>query len=206
MQITVSGKGLDVGQALTDHVENRLSDGIPKYLARVTDVNVVFSKEAHLFHTQIVANAGTHEHMIIKSHGDATEVYASFDQAADKLEKQLRRYKRKLTDHQNARTANAEQEILRQFEAKKYVLGEGEAEEVTEEAPLIIAEHTLPIETLTVSEAVMRLDLAELPALLFFSAAHGGLNVVYRRKDGNVSWVDPGPNAAAESTGVKKAS
>ena len=170
MQITVSGKGLDVGESLTQHVNARLEEGIEKYLDRVTDVKVVFSRESHLYRVDILVNPGTHSDITIKGQADSTDVYAAFDQTADKIEKQLRRYKRKLKNHHKARVSDA------LFEADKYVIADDKEEEAPEEdAPLVIAEKKTAIETLTVSEAVMRMDLANLPALMFFSSVHGGI-------------------------------
>lgn len=200
MQITVSGKHMDVGQSLTDHVNQKIAEGVSKYLDRVTDVTVVFSKEAHLFRADVLVNTGTHTGITIKGQAQLPDVYAAFDAAADKIEKQLRRYKRKLKNHHK--------DVLKDYEptmAKKYVLADDQEKPAAEEeAPLIIAEKTTSIDALTVSEAVMRMDLANLPALLFYNSVHGGLNVVYRREDGNISWVDPGVEAV--KTKLKKAS
>lgn len=185
MQIQVSGKQVEVGQALTAYVEQRLSASIPKYLDRVTHVDVVLSKEAHNFRVDINLSPGTHGHLAVKARGDAADAHAAFDVAADKVEKQLRRYKRKLNDHR------AEEATHR---ATKYVISQ--PEEVVEDSPLIIAEKETAIQSLTVSEAVMRMDLEDLPALVFFNKANGRLNTVYRRADGNISWVDPAKLAA----------
>lgn len=197
MQIKVSGKGVDVGEALRKYVEERLSAGIPKYLDRVTSVDVVLSREAHMFRTDIVANTGTHAGLVVKGRGDAGDAHASFDAAADKIEKQLRRYKRRLTDHHKHQVDAFDAAVEQQVRATKYVLASREEEEATEDAPLIIAEKATRIETLTVSEAVMRMDLADLPALMFYNKANGRLNTVYRRVDGNISWVDPEQQSAA---------
>ena len=196
MQITVSGKQVDVGESLRTHIETRLSEGINKYLERVTHVTVVISRESHMFKTDINVNTGTHSGIVIKSRAESDDVYACFDAAATKVEKQLRRYKRRITNHH----ARADERLLPQKEAikaKKYVI-EGRSEEEKEEpTPLVIAEKQTEIETLTVSEAVMRMDLADLPALMFFNSSHGRINIVYRRDDGNISWVDPEQHAAA---------
>lgn len=193
MQIKISGKQVDVGDALRGYIEERLSGGIPKYLDRVTMCDVVISREAHLFRADIVLNTGTHAGVIVKGRGEATDAHPAFDAAADKIEKQLRRYKRRLTDHHKEETGKTKEEA----QATKYVLASRNEEEATEDAPLIIAEKPTSVETLTVGEAVMRMDLADLPALMFFNKANGRLNTVYRRADGNISWVDPERVAAA---------
>lgn len=195
MQINVSGKQVDVGESLRAYVEKRLQDGISKYLDRVTLADVVISREAHNFRADIVLNTGTHSGVIIKGRGDAGDAHAAFDGAAERIEKQLRRYKRRLTDHHKSTRGD---DLAAEVEARatKYVLASrAEEEEAAEEAPLIIAEKATSVEWLTVGEAVMRMDLADLPALMFFNKANGRLNTVYRRADGNISWVDPEPQA-----------
>lgn len=191
MQITVSGKQVDVGESLRKYVENRLNNSIPKYLDRVTQCDVVITTEAHNFRADIVLNTGTHAGYTVKGRGDAGDAHAAFDAAAEKIEKQLRRYKRRLTDHHKGlRTDNPVS--ASEARATKYVLANRHDEEdAGEDAPLIIAEKATSIESLTVGEAVMRMDLEDLPALMFFNKANGRLNTVYRRADGNISWVDP---------------
>ncbi len=185
MQLQISGRHVDLGESFQSHVEKRLGDGLGKYLDRVTNVDVVVSKAAHAqYQVDIHGNTGTHSGISIKSQGSAGEIYAAFDDAATKAEKQLRRYKRRLKDH------NREGKIA---VAKKYVLQpeahDGELEE--KGAPVVIAEQATNIEHLSVSQAVMKMDLADLPALLFVNSGTGRINVVYRRVDGNISWVDP---------------
>lgn len=194
MQISVAGKGVDVGEALTNHIEAQIEEHVKKYIDRVTTVQVVVSREAHLFRVDITGNLGTHSGLVVRGRGQVSDVYAAFDEALEKVSKQLRRYKRKITNHhkgENEAPAYAVQ-------GKKYVISP-EAGEHDEEkqAGLVIAEKPTAIETLTVSQAVMKMDLQDLPALMFFNSAHGGLNVVYRRADGNISWVDPEQKKAA---------
>ena len=194
MQIQISGKGIDVGESLRQHVEKRLQEGVSKYSDRVTVIQVVISRESHLFRVDINANTGTHAGIIVKGRDSAGDVYAAFDASADKVEKQLRRYKRRITNH------HRDEESLKLVKATKYVLqSTGEADEAPEgeHAPLIVAEKATDVANFTVSEAVMQMDLLDLPALMFFNAANGRLNVVYRRADGNISWVDPQTNEAA---------
>lgn len=190
MQISVSGKGVDVGEALRTHIENQLEEHVSKYIDRVTSVHVVVSREAHLMRVDVSANLGTHAGLTAKSRGESEDVYAAFDQALHKIAKQLRRYKRKLTNHHKGGEGS-------HVRGTKYVLPPeaGEHEE-DNHSGLVIAETPTRIETLTVSEAVMKMDLQDLPALMFFNSAHGRLNVVYRRSDGNISWVDPEGKAA----------
>ncbi len=194
MQFHISGRHVDLGEAFQQHVEKRLQDGLNKYLDRIVSVDVVVSKEAHhQYRVDIHANTGTHAGLILKSQGGANEIYAAFEDAATKVEKQLRRYKRRLKDHHgNDRSS------LRAMNARKYILKpEMDSEELDEKgAPVVVAEKSTAIQTLTVSEAVMKMDLADLPALMFLNAGSGRANVVYRRVDGNISWVDPEEVAA----------
>ena len=195
MQFQISGRHVELGDAFQAHVEQRLTDGLSKYIDRIINVEVVVSKAAHSqFRVDIHANSGTHAGLILKSQGAAGEVYAAFDDAATKVEKQLR-YKRRLKDHH--RDEKMTQAI--KSGGTKYVLqAEAHDDELDEKAvPVVVAEKSTNIEKLSVSEAVMRMDLADLPALMFYNAGSGRLNVVYRRVDGNISWVDPQEAVAA---------
>lgn len=193
MQIHISGRHVDLGEAFRAQVEKRLRENILKYIDRITHVDVVVRKQGSMFRVDIHANTGTHAGLVVKSHGDEADIYAAFDDAATKIEKQLRRYKRRLKAHHNDEKAHA----LEAFAAKKYVLEAENHEELAEEADhVVIAETATSIERLTVSQAVMKMDLANLPALMFFNSAHGRINVVYRRLDGHISWVDPESVAA----------
>ena len=193
MQVNVSGKGVDVGAALRSHIENQLEEHVKKYIDRITQINVVVSREAHMFRVDITGNMGTHSGLVVRSRGEAGDAHSAFDDALAKTSKQLRRYKRKLTNHHKG---DAIPELPR-VSGKKYTLKpETGEQEDNKHAGLVIAEANTDISTMTVSEAVMKMDLQDLPALMFFNSAHGRLNVVYRRIDGNISWVDPESKAA----------
>jgi ribosomal subunit interface protein len=192
MKIIISGKHLEVGASLQAHIEKRLEDVVSKYLGRVVNLDVVIAREAHRFRADVNGNTGTSTGVIIKSSGVSEDVYAAFDVAAERVETQLRRYKRRLTNHHKHTDAAPAPVSLK---AKKYVL-ESHEEEANDDSPVIIAEKPTDIETLTVSAAVMKMDLADLPALMFFNSANGRINVVYKRADGNISWVDPEGKAA----------
>ncbi len=188
MRIQISGQNISLGSALQEHVETVLTGAVNKYFDRAIEADVVFHKEAHLFKADIRVNEGTGNGMMIRAEGKADDVYPAFDAAAEKIEKQLRRYKRRLKDHHKTPLSELS------LEAKKYVIPDHDAEDVTsesdEEVPLIIAEKQLAIETLTVSDAVMRMNLADLPAVMFVNKKTGDVNLVYRRHDGNISWVE----------------
>jgi ribosomal subunit interface protein len=197
MQIHVSGKGIDVGEALRTHIEQRLEQVVTKYIDRVTSASAVISKESHLFRIDINGNLGTHAGLVVKSTATGVDVYAACDAALDKIEKQLRRYKRKISNHHKLSHGGAEAAFM-PGKAKKYILSPdaGEHEDALPKG-VVIAEKAAEIGTMTVSEAVMQMDLQDLPALMFYNASHGGLNVVYRRADGNISWLDPEAQKAA---------
>jgi hypothetical protein len=134
--------------------------------------------------------------VVVQCHGEASDPYVAFDSAAEHLDKRLRRHKRRLRNHHRSPKEESESP-----DATDYVVAtvaeEEQAREASDDQPLIIAEMRTSIPQLSVSEAVMRLDLTDLPALLFRNSAHGNLNLVYRRRDGNVGWIDPDLAAAS---------
>lgn len=194
MQLSVKGKQLDVGDALRTHVDESLSRILDKYFGDALEVTVTLSRDAHLYRAVISAHVG--RGIQLEAQGEANEPYPAFDAAADRLSKRLRRYKRRLRDH-NSKAAEAAP-----LPAQQYILA-GEGPEESEDAsnadgqPAVVAEMTTEIPTLTVSEAVMRMDLANLPAMMFRNSAHGGLNMIYQRSDGNIGWIDPRGNRGA---------
>lgn len=203
MHLSVKGKHIDVGDALRTHVEVSLNSVVAKYFEKPMEANVVFSREAHLFKADISVHIG--RGILLQSTAEAAEPYPAFDTAADKIAKRLRRYKRRLRDHHNRRGEIVAAGDTESLAANQYIL-EAEREdhhvdghEEGPHQPVIIAEMAMAIDTLTVGEAVMRMDLAELPVLMFRSSAHGGLNMVYRRPDGNVGWVDPKGSQGADA-------
>ena len=184
MEISVIGKNLNVGDALREHVETNLKADVKKYFDRALHSTVTFSREAHRFRSDISVHAG--RGLVMQGGGSADDPHTAFDGALERIAKQLRRYKRRLRDHHKSR----ETEDL--VPVQQYVLAPEADEEVAAEAqPIVIAEMTAEIDTLTVSEAVMRMDLADSSVMMFRNRAHGGLNVVYRRQDGNIGWIDP---------------
>jgi len=184
MNITIKGKQMDVGDALRTYVDENLGLTVSKYFDRALDANVVFSREAHNFRADLSVHAG--RGVTMQGRADAADAHAAFDSALGRIAKQLRRYKRRLQDHQKqpyGEVMSAQYSIIQSVET--------EEEESLDHQPTIVADMPHEIATLTVSEAVMRLDLADAPAMMFRNRANGGLNVVYRRADGNVGWIDP---------------
>ncbi|MFP5514596.1 MAG: ribosome hibernation-promoting factor, HPF/YfiA family [Alphaproteobacteria bacterium] len=196
MQLTVKGKQLDVGDALRTHVADSLNAVVGKYFDKPIEATVILTKDAHLYKADIQAHVG--RGIVLQSAGDATEPYPAFDIACEKLAKRLRRYKRRLRDHHAAENGAAMPANYRVLEADADELHD-EVETVADGAhqPMVVAEMETSIATLSVSEAVMRLELAQAPALMFHNGAHGRLNMVYRRADGNIGWVDPAEKAGA---------
>jgi len=191
MQLSVKGKQLDVGDAWRGHVEANLPAVVAKYFDNAQDAQVILSREGSTFRVDITVHVG--KRIIVQSHGATGDAYSAFDEAGEHLGKRLRRYKRRLRDHHRDRSDEVES-----MPAQQYVLaGEGgAAETISDERdePVVIAEMETAIEILSVGEAVMRMDLANLPALMFRNRAHGGLNMVYHRDDGHIGWVDPRGN------------
>jgi ribosomal subunit interface protein len=187
MRFQISGRQIDIGEALQTHVKAELGEIVEKYAQRPTDCTVVFSRVAHLFHCECVLHLSTG--LNAQAKGQAPEIYAAFESCRERMEKQLRRYKRRLRSHHRDRTAPVE------FDGgSSYILA---ASEETEDAepdtlqPVVIAEMETKIPSITVGEAVMQLELAGHRMLVFRNEGHGGVNVVYRRDDGNIGWIDP---------------
>ncbi|NDE90457.1 MAG: ribosome-associated translation inhibitor RaiA [Alphaproteobacteria bacterium] len=188
MNIQVKGKQIDVGDSLRNHVQTQLQELVSKYFNAPLDATVVFSKEAHLYRADISVHAA--RGIVVQSNFAANDPYPAFDEAAGKIAKRLSRHKKRLLDMHHH---NDKQAAFDALVARKYVLNpetEDAGNPTESHTPLIVAETTTTIEHLTVSEAVMKLDLADVPALLFHNRAHGNLNMVYKRADGHIGWVD----------------
>lgn len=185
MQLQVSGKQVETSEALNTYVEDRLTTGIEKYFSNPIDGHIVFSRDGHGFRADASVHVGHGIH--VQSHASGNDVYAAFDSAAGRLEKQLRRYKRRLRNHHGKHKPSMDGIEA----AKSYILASEEEDSEENDNPIVIAESKTDILTMTVGEAVMRLDLANDPVRLFRNSAHGVLNVVYRRADGNIGWIDP---------------
>jgi ribosomal subunit interface protein len=189
---------------LRRHIEGSLGSILDKYFKTAIEAHVIVSKEAHLSRAEISIHIG--RGIVVNARAASSDVYLAFDAAAERLAKQLRRYKRRLRDHH----AKGREPAAAGERAMDYVLAPidddgaepeeagGEEAEVGEAngAPAVIAEMSTELPSLTVGEAAMRMDLAEAPVLLFRNRSHGELNLVYRRSDGNIGWIDPELDAA----------
>ena len=194
MQVQVTGKHVDVGEALRTRVTDELSSSIAKYFDRDGGgADVVVSREGPAFRVDCAVTLATGQQLTTQGLGG--DAHLAFDAALEKLSKRIRRYKNRLKSH------HGQQMAARQAENAAYVVfAEPDADDAEDESegeapsfpePIVIAETERPIRSMTVSMAVMELDLAEAQTIVFRNAAHGGLSVVYRRPDGNIGWIDP---------------
>jgi ribosomal subunit interface protein len=187
MDIRVSGHQLETGSALQSHVESRLSAIVDKYFSKALSSHATIGRAPHdRFSCDIVTHVM--QGLVLKGRGEAADAHVAFDGAADKIEKQLRRYMRRLQDRhsQAAHALRVEEAAYTVFEASDI-----EAEAPPPEAPVIVAEMQVDIPESTVSDAVMLMDLRNTPALLFKNSGTGRHNMVYRREDGTIGWVEP---------------
>jgi len=188
MRYKITGKQIDIGEALQVQVQDVMNGVVQKYAERPTDANVVFSKDAHEFVCEATIHLSTG--LTAQAKASANEIYAALDACSDKLETQLRRYKRRLKNHHHERS-----EPVSLSGASSYILAGSsngtEAEEPETLTPITIAEMETHVPSISVGEAVMQMELAGAPVLVFKNEGHGGINVVYRREDGNIGWIDP---------------
>jgi len=187
MSFRVTGKNVDVGTALQGYISERLSDNVEKYFNGSASGHVTIAKEGKSFRSDCIIHLSSG--MDLQAHGESPDPYISFDLAADRLEKRLRRYTRRLKEHHRKRSGPISGRDVSSFIIAPDA---GETDEPEDLNPAIIAESTAQVRDLSVGEAVMQLDLRDDAFLFFRNVSHGGLNVVYRRVDGNFGWIDPG--------------
>ena len=187
MDIVVYGKHLQIGASLEKYVKEHLRDMVTKYFKDAVNAHVTIEKEGHVFKTEIIVNEGTGQGVLIKSNAEEHDSYKSFSLANQKVEKQLRRYKTRIKNHKKHKGHDIES-----LSGTKYIINPLEDGDIEnhDKSPTIIAEKPSALEILTVKDAVMRMDLLNLPTLVFINSASKKLNVVYYRKDGNISWID----------------
>src|SRR5689334_12963424 len=190
MPFRVSGKNIDVGDALRARVNARIADTMGKYFDGGYSGHVTIEKEGFGFRTECAIHLDSG--ITLQAEGMAADAYASADQAAIRIEKRLRRYHRRLKGRAVTRVDGATSEMAPDVEAPSYVIAATAQEEDAETCnPVIIAESTTALKRLSVSEAVMELDMTGAPVMVFRHAGHGRVNLVYRRSDGNIGWIDP---------------
>jgi ribosomal subunit interface protein len=192
MSFRVSGKNLDVGDALRERVLARVAEAMGKYFDGGYSGHVTLAREGFGFRTECAIHLDSK--ITLHAEGMAADAYASADQAALRIEKRLRRYHRRLKDHRPERLDGSP-------DAASYVIAAPEEEseaDIDGFTPVVIAESTTALKRLSVSDAVTELDMTGAPVVVFRHAAHGGINVVYRRVDGHFGWIDPKPASAAD--------
>ena len=191
MPFRISGKNIDIGEALRARINARIADAMGKYFDGGYSWHVTVGKEGFGFRTECAVHldSGT----TLQAEGMAADAYASADQAAIRIEKRLRRYHRRLKDRPAGRTDGVRSEGAPDIEAPSYIIAapEHDNENIAEFDTVIIAESTTALKRLSVREAVMELDMTGAPAVLFRHAGHGRVNLVYRRADGHIGWIDP---------------
>ena len=189
MQITVSGKQVDLSDSLRTRVSDHLDAIASKYFDHALDVHVTFSRARSFFTCDINLHAG--RGLTLRAEGEAGDANTAFDDAAEHIAKRLRRYRRRVNEHARDMANRERPEAARQYVLRQEDTGaRGNGGDVATYAT-VVAEQTTEISLLTVGEAVMRMDLADQPVLMFRNSTTGELNVVYRRSDGNVGWIDP---------------
>jgi len=207
MQVQVTGKHVDVGEALRARVSDDLSNSIEKYFDRGGGADVVVTKEGNAFKVDCAVTLASGQQLT--THGVGGDAHMAFDAALQKMEKRVRRYSKRLKDHhyqaQAKQAETAAYFVLQPLEDEEDEDGAEDGVESFPE-PVVVAETEKEIRTMTVAMAVMELDLTESQTIVFRNAAHGGFSVVYRRPDGNIGWIDPDRNKASSGnadTGTK---
>jgi ribosomal subunit interface protein len=188
MEIQINGQHISIGNSLKAYAEERLDATVSRYFEHAVSSNVHFVKDGYRVKCDIKVHEGTGRHALTKSEGLCDDIYSSFDIALAKCEKQLRRYRSRLKDrHHKMKLSEAASEL-----ATKYIIQpqREDAEVDLEQNPIIIAENAIRVEDMTVSEAVMKMDLEHLPAVMFKNLKNGRMNMVYYKNDGNIAWVD----------------
>lgn len=188
MSLRVSGKHMEVGEAFKTRIEDRIDEALSKYFDNRASGHVTVEKSGSRFTTDCVLHLDSG--VVLQASGEAQEPDASFNAAAERIEKRLRRYKRRLKSHHADGAAKRDEEYAyRVLEA----LPEDDEEELPDDyAPAIVAETRMQLATLPVASAVLQLDLQDNPVYVFRNAGSGDVNLVYRRPDGNIGWIDPG--------------
>ena len=192
MPFRVSGKNIEVGEALRERIRARVLEALGKFFDGGFSGHVTVGKEAFGFNTECVVHLDSG--IVLRAYSMAADAYLSADQAAEKLEKRLRRYHGRLKDYHANSRGNGHAASDEPATAPDYVIaapGQEDDGEVTAFNPVIIAETATALKRLSVSEAVMQLDMTGVPVMVFRHASHGRVNLVYRRSDGNIGWIDP---------------
>jgi len=194
MDISVSGKQIDLSDALRTRVATHLEGIARKYFDRALEAQVTFGRARSFFTCDINLHAG--RGLSLRGEGEAADAPTAFDDAAEHIAKRLRRYRRRVNEHARDLANRERPEAARQYILRQEADGAAEPSAETDTFATVIAEQLTEISRLSVGEAVMRMDLADQPVLMFRNRTTGELNVIYRRPDGNIGWIDPGEPAA----------
>ena len=192
MGLRISGKNIDIGDALRGRVEERIALAISKYVDGGYDGRMTVEREGSGFRSECTIHLDTG--IVLRGEGGGQDAYQSFDAAAERIEKRLRRYKRRLKDHRSIPAGEP-------LPVATYVIAapDEDAEAATDDTPVVIAEEPASLATMSVGNAVMAMDLADAPVMVFRHAVNGGINVVYRRSDGNIGWIDASGTAKRDA-------
>lgn len=186
MQLTISGKNLTVGESLREHIQQTLSGVTKKYFSNPIEATVILSKEGVHFRADMSVHIG--KGIVVRCHANDDDAYVCIVHTVDKVAKSLRRHKNRLRDHHKPE-AGAMSDALT---VRQFVVAADESEDTDAPSnPVVIAEMSTQILSMSVSEAIMRLDFMEQPLFMFKNNANGQFNVVFRRQDGNIGWIDP---------------
>lgn len=192
MGLRITGKNLDIGEALRVHVQEKINSAAGRYFDGMVHGHVVVEREGSGFRADCALHLSTG--VTIAADGKGQEAYACFDQAAERIEKRLRRYKSRLKDHHPHADMSGEPELF----AERVIEPPDEDAEPKGFSPAIIAETHGRMPTLTIAAAVLELDVTGANVIVFRHAASGAINLVYRRRDGNIGWIDPSSDPKAK--------
>jgi ribosomal subunit interface protein len=192
MELSITGKQIDIGNALRNYVQTRMSQSVGRFFDRPVDGSVTFSRDGNVYRTDCSVHLASG--LYLHAQNRSSDIYASFDGAIERMDKRAQRHKGRLRDHHSP--SRSAYDIT---PAREQVISADHGEDDEHPGPLnpiVVSEGTTQLRKMSVGEAVMQLDLMEAPALVFHNAAHGAINVVYRRSDGNIGWIDPNMDLA----------
>jgi ribosomal subunit interface protein len=182
MTISVTGKHMEVGESLAAFTHESIKNIVERYMGNILEATATYSKDHHEFHVDVQVHIS--HHFVVHCHGKDEDAYKALTHALEKLGNRIKKYKDRLKNHKRL------DEKADFTEGSKYLIASSE-EDAGKDVPVTIAELNTPIETLTVGEAVMRLEVTNYPVLVFKNTAQNRINVVYNRPDGNIGWIDP---------------
>jgi ribosomal subunit interface protein len=197
MQISVSGKNMDMGMAFQEHAQTSLDAVVGKYFQNAVSGHVTLEKAESGF--TVKTRVALSRRIELEATGRAVDAHAALDAAIEHAEKRLRRHKRRLKNHRGTVTSGEEDDVMSApmtvyASAEDIVAADDFDEDSDQELHTglpVVADLSYDIEVLTVEQAVMRIELGGDNMLMFRNASHFGLNVVHRREDGTIGWIDP---------------